>query len=208
MKNSKLRLLVACLLLGAMLLSFTSCKKEETPPPQEPTMTKEQLIPIIIDAKIKNNDYILLSNSFVDYDKVFEDVVATRGQKVEEVYRTLTVECGKTINGYLAYREFVNADDKANKIIFGADYKVEYEIISTYDYVAEDIEVYNTDITTKLKEMGLSVEKYFDPSKVTDVCEIEFNYTVEGMMNKKEDRGYVILCKYDGVWRYAEIAGV
>lgn len=208
MRNSRLRLLVTCLLLSAILLSFASCKKEESQTPQKPTMTKEQIIPIIIDAKIRNNDYILLSNSFVDYDKVFEDVVAARGQRIEEVYRTLTVECGKTINGYLAYRQNENADDKANKIIFGADYKVEYEIISTYDYVAEDIEVYNADITTKLKEMGLSVEKYFDPSKVTEVCEIEFTYTVEGMMNKKEDRGYVILCKYDGVWRYGEVAGV
>jgi hypothetical protein len=207
MKNSKLRLLVACLLLAATLLSFAACKKEEALPPV-PTISREELIPIIIDAKIKNNDFILLSNSFIDYNQVFEDVTKASKKDPAEVYRTLTVECGKTISSYLDYREFKNADDKANKIVFGADYKVEYEIINTYEYVAEDIEVYKADIKEKLQNMGLSADKYFDPSKVTEICEIEFNYTVEGMMNKKEDRGFIILCKYDGVWRYAEVAGV
>ena len=209
MKSSKLRLIVALLMVGVILFSFASCKKDETPEtPTRPALTQEELIPILIDAKIKSNDYVLLSNSFIDYNKVFEQVATARGQNIVEVYRTLAAECGTTINGYLEYRKIKCSDDTANKIVYGADYKVEYEIISTYNYEAEEIEMFKTETETKLQAMGLSLEEHFDSSKVTEVYEVEYTYTISGMMNSREDRGYVIICKYDGAWKYAEISGV
>lgn len=202
LKSRRLAAVLALLITVSVILG--GCNK--TAVVEEPQRTKEELANILIDAKLKGNNSTVLSHSIIDYNKLFEEVIAKRGENPSQVYKQLTLQNSQTVNNYIDYVKVLDIKVQDTYTAFyGTDYKVTYEITNGYDYTAEEIESFKVKTAEDIAEQGFSSADYFDPNKVSEVYEVEYTFEYTGIMHDRSDRGYIILCKYDGVWKYAMI---
>ena len=213
-KSRKLLAVISALLVISMAVGFSACKggkdsnetTSSTEPTTEPSMTAQELANAIIPAVVKTDMATVMSYSFVDVDKAFEDKISDKGMDRTAVYKDLTKSLGTEINCYTDFlKKQAEIQEDALKIQFGEDYKITYEIIEDNVCTPEEKEEKILNILAKLEKGGFSSARYFDPSKAEEFREIDFDYTIEGSKNKQSSAKIITLCKYDGKWVYGDI---
>lgn len=202
LRSGKLAAILALFLIVSVALG--GCKKTDTV--EEPQKSKDKLAAVLIDAKLKGNNSTVLSYSVIDYNKLFEEIIAKRGENPSQVYKQLTLENSQTVNSYIDYvKVFDNNVQDTYTAFYGTGYTVTYEITNSYNYTAEEIQDFKTKTAEDIAEQGFSSSDYFDPNKVSEVYEVEYTFEYSGIMHDRSGRDYIVLCKYDGVWKYAMI---
>ncbi len=202
LRSRKLAAVLVLLIAASVILG--GCKKTDTV--ENSQKSKEELAAVLIDAKLKGNNSAVLSYSLIDYNKLFEEVIAKRGENPSQVYKQLTLQNSQTVNNYIDYVKILDlkVQDTYNAF-YGTDYDVTYEITGSYTYTAEEVQDFKVKTAEDITELGFSSSDYFDPDKVSEVYEVEYTFEYSGIMHNRDGKDYIVLCKYDGVWKYAMI---
>ncbi|MGN1160794.1 MAG: hypothetical protein ACI4SX_00965, partial [Candidatus Fimenecus sp.] len=100
-KSRKLLAVISAMLVLSMAIGLSACKggkdgetTSSTEPTTEASMTAQDLANAIIPAVVKTDMATVMSYSFVDVDKAFEDKISDRGLDRTAVYKDLTESLG------------------------------------------------------------------------------------------------------------------